>query len=155
MAQKNFIRLDKLSKNAHYESIVSPTEELINGHFVNLGTVIKTTEGEAVTFELAEEGKSFDAIVVPVYLDKGHSDYKITEDSVKPGKVARAILPEKGAMFSINVELAPLVAKGDEVAVGVDGLGFKKAVDGEVVIGKCIDINYYPFVGDLAVIRFA
>lgn len=155
MAQKNFIRLDKVSKTAHYESVVTPDTELINGHLVNLGTVLKSAEGEAVDFEFATEGQGFDAIVVPEYIDKGYTDYKITEDSVKAGKPARALIPEKGAWISINVELAPGVAKGDLVTTGENGLGFKKAETDDVVVGKCTDIEHYPFVGNLAVIRFA
>lgn len=154
MAEKNFIRLDKVSREAHYETVVSADTDLINGHLVNLGTVLRTSEGEAVNFEFAEEGKGFDAIVAPVYIDRGYPGYDITKDFVAKGRPARALIPEKGAMISINQELAVGVTKGDNVTTAANGKGFKKAELEDVVVGKAIDINHYPFVGDVVVIRF-
>lgn len=154
MADKNYIRLDKVSKTAHYESVAHETEELLAGQFITLGSVLDDSEGELVEAVKATAGGAFDAIVVPVYLDKGYPDYDITKDSVKAGKAARALHPEKGTIISINAENATGLAKGDKVVVGANGLGFKKAAEGETAIATVISLEYLTNIGDLVVVRF-
>ncbi|WP_461199361.1 hypothetical protein [Enterococcus sp. N249-2] len=154
MAKKNYIRLDRVSKTAHYESVASDTIELLAGQFVKLGTVLDSSEGELVGVEKATAAGEFDAIVVPVYLDKGYPDYDITTDSVKTGKAARALHPTAGTILSINAENAPGLKKGDKVVVGEDGLGFKKAEDGETAVATVISLEYLTNIGDLVVVRF-
>lgn len=153
MAKKNYIRLDRVSKTAHYESVASE-EELLAGQFVKLGAVLDDAEGELLKVEKSAEGGEFDAIVVPVYLDKGYPDYDITEDSVKAGKAARALHPTAGTIISINAENATGLAKGDKVVVGKDGLGFKKAGEEETAIATVISLEYLSNIGNLVVVRF-
>lgn len=154
MAQKNYIRLDRVSKAAHYESVVLADAELVAGQFVELGTVLDTSEGEAIAATAATAGGELEAIVCPVYLDKGIPGYDITEDAVAAGKPARALHPVKGTIISINAELAKGVVEGDKVAIGENGLGFQKAAEGLTAIGKVIALETLTNVGDLVVIRF-
>lgn len=158
MAVKNFIRYDKIPATAHAESVVSSEEALIGGQFVNLGTVLTSSQGEEVDYTKAEQGGTFDAIVAPVYLENELNQLaEITEQDTPVGKPVRAFIIQKGDMISINEELAEGVVKGDEVQIGEDGLGFAPvdAVSGGTVIGKVIDTEFYPNVGNLVVIRFA
>lgn len=154
MAEKNFLRIDKVKQFGHIETLLAE-DELLNGHFAVLGSVVNTEEGEEVEYTLADEGGEFDVLVAPVYVLQGRTDDDILTDSVPAGKPARGLVIEKGDVVSINAELAPGVAKGDEVAVGAGGLGFKVADVDDVVIGMAIDLNWLDNVGDLAVIRFA
>lgn len=153
--KKNFIRLDKVTHTNHYESIVSE-EDLLAGQFVVLGDVINSAEGEEVEITKSVAGGEFDAIHVPVYLTDGtRSETDILFESAEKGRPTRALIPVKGDMISINAELAEGVEKGDDVAVATDGLGFAKATEGQVVVGRAIDVNYLNQVGKLIVIRFA
>lgn len=159
MAQKNYLRLDKIGKTSHYETVVNETTVLLAGHLVNLGNVRDASEGEAVDCTLATTKKGADAIIAPVYIDKGYPLYDITLDSVPKGKPTRAIHFIKGDIISINSESAPGIAKGDLVTTGASGLGFAKAdttaASTDVVIGKCISVESLTNIGDLTVIRFA
>src|SRR5699024_2336730 len=151
---KNYLRLDKISRTAHSESAVHGTEVLLAGQFVDLGAVLEdTADRELVEATKATAGAGFDAIIAPVYIDKGFSDFDIQFESVPAGEPGRAIILENGSIISINAELAPGISKGDDVAVGTDGLGFAAITGEEVVVGKCIDIEYEPNVGNLTVIR--
>lgn len=154
MAEKNFVRLDKVSNATHYETVISNDTPLINGTLVNLGAVIDGHR-EAVDFELAEEGKDFEALIATEYLGYGALNFDVLTQETPAGKPARAVILEKGAIISINQELAQGLNKGDEVAVGANGVGFRKAdVDGgDVVVGKVIDTEYLTNVGDLVAIR--
>lgn len=152
---KNYLRLDKISRTAHSESAVHGTEALLAGQFVDLGAVLDTADRELVEATKATAGAGFDAIIAPVYIDKGLTDFDIQFESVPAGEPGRAIILENGSIISINAELAPGISKGDDVAVGTDGLGFAAITASEVVVGKCIDIEYEPNVGDLAVIRIS
>lgn len=154
MAKKNYMRLDRVSATASLESVAHETEELLAGQFVTIGAVLDDAEGELVACEKAAEDGEFDAIVAPVYLDQGFPDYDITTDSVKAGKAARAIHPYAGMIVSVNAENATGLAKGDGVAVGKDGLGFKKAADAASAIGTVISLEYLTNIGDLVVVRF-
>lgn len=152
---KNYLRLDKISRTAHSESAVHGTEALLAGQFVDLGAVLDTADRELVEATKATAGAGFDAIIAPVYIDKGFSDFDIQFESVPAGEPGRAIILENGSIISVNAELAPGISKGDDVAVGTDGLGFAAITASEVVVGKCIDIEYEPNIGNLAVIRIS
>ena len=150
---KNYLRLDKISRTAHSESAVHGTEALLAGQFVELGAVLDVADRELVEATKAKAGGNFDALIAPVYIDKGFSDFDIQYESVLAGEPGRAIILENGSIISINSELAKGIAKGDNVAIGKDGLGFALAKGENVVVGKCIDIEFEPNVGDLTVIR--
>lgn len=152
---KNYLRLDKISRTAHSESAVHGTEALLAGQFVDLGAVLDTADRELVEAKKAKAGGGFDALIAPVYIDKGFSDFDIQFESVPAGEPGRAIILENGSIISINAELAKGIAKGNDVAIGEGGLGFAPVKAGEVVVGKCIDIEFEPNVGDLAVIRIS
>lgn len=157
---KNYVRLDKVAGTAHYESVVSADAPIVAGQFITLGTVLDESEGETVDFKKAEEGKAFDAVTCPVYLDKGYPAFNLVEQEVPAGKPARALHPGKGTIISVLKEMAPGVVKGDKVAVGVDGFGFKKAAAGtgdtagDVVAGTVIAEEYLGNIGDVVVVRF-
>ena len=153
---KNYLRLDKIPATAHIESVVSDSEELVAGQFVDLGAVLNVAEGEEVNYTKAIAGKTFDALVAPVFLDSDADAFgDLLEKTVGIGKPARAFILQKGDVVSFNAENATGVEAGDDVKVGTNGLGVAKAAEGDTVIGKCIAVEFEPGVGDLAVIRFA
>lgn len=153
---KNYLRLDKIPATAHIESVVSDSEELVAGQFVDLGAVLNVAEGEEVNYTKAIAGKTFDALVAPVFLDSDADAFgDLLEKTVGIGKPARAFILQKGDVVSFNAENAAGVVAGDDVKVGTNGLGVAKAELEETVIGKCIAVEFEPGVGDLAVIRFA
>lgn len=153
---KNYLRLDKIPATAHIESVVSDSEELVAGQFVDLGAVLNVAEGEEVNYTKATAGGTFDALVAPVFLDSDADAFgDLLEKTVGIGKPARAFILQKGDMVSFNAENATGVQAGDNVKVGTGGLGVAKASDADTVIGKCIAVEFEPGVGDLAVIRFA
>lgn len=152
---KNYLRLDKIPRTEHSESAVHGDDTLLAGQFINLGVVLDTADRELVEAIKSEAGGDFDALIAPVYIDKGYSDFDIQYESVPAGVPARALILQKGDIISINEELAEGVTKGDDVAIGEGGLGFAVAAEGDTVVGKCIDIEFEPNVGDLAVIRIA
>lgn len=153
---KNYLRLDKIPATGHIESIVSDSEKLVAGQFVELGAVLNVAEGEEVSYTKATEGGAFDALVAPVFLDSELDPMgEVLEKTIAIGKPARAFILQKGDVVSFNAENATGVKAGDDVKVGANGLGVAKATEPDTVIGKCIAVEFEPGVGDLAVIRFA
>ena len=150
---KNYVRLDKLSPAAYLESVVFENDAILAGQFVELGTLVEG-DYELTHATKAAPGSAGKVIVAPVTIDHGYHDYDPTDQSVKAGKAARAIHIEKGLQLSINAEAAPGVKVGDDVTVGADGLGFKKAGVNDEKIGKVIAIDALRNVGDLVVVRF-
>lgn len=151
---KNWIRYDKINKHGHVDSVVH-TEDMLRMQWVLLGDVLDTAQGEEVSVVLAEEGGKADAYVGHIGINYGYLDYDEAYVVAEAGLPTRAIHPTKGDIISINIELANGAVKGDELAIGPNGLGVKKATEGEVVIGRAIDVNFKEFVGELLVIRFA
>ncbi|HFI0463182.1 TPA: hypothetical protein ACGO1T_000526 [Streptococcus suis] len=153
MAEKNYVRLDKVSSTAHYETIISSDSELIGGMLVNLGGLLDGNR-EAVEFTKATEDDTFEAIVVPVYLNYGSLDFNLTTQSIPAGKPARVLIPENGAIISINKELVSGdPTKGDKVTVGASGKGFKKVESSEKAVGTVLGTEFQTNVGELVVIR--
>ena len=150
---KNYIRLDKMNATAYLESVANESFDLQAGQFVELGALVEG-DSELTQVTKAVVGSAGNVIVAPVVIDYGLPDFDPTDQTVKAGKAARAIHIEKGMVISINIELANGVQVGDDVTVGVDGLGFKKAGVDDAKIGKVIAIDTMRNVGDLAVIRF-
>lgn len=148
-----FIRLDKIKKSAHIETVVH-NEDLKNGQFVELGVADELLGGEAVAIEKTAEGARPEAIIATVHLGYGHPDYDETLAVTKAGKAGRAIIIEKGDVISFVSDLAQGLTVGNDVAVGANGLGIKLAAEGEEVIGKVIREDYMAFIGDLVVVRF-
>ena len=149
---KTYIRLDKIEHSAAIETAVSK-EVLKNAQFVNLGVALDDAEGEAVEATKAKEGKEATAVMASVFIDYGDLNFDIMDQEIAPGKGGRAIHLKGGQILSVNKEIAPGIKKGDNVAVGVDGLGFKKATESDVVIGQVIREDYLAFIGDLIVVR--
>ena len=153
---KNYLRLDKIPATGHIESVVSDSEKLVAGQFVELGKVLNVAEGEEVSYTKATEGGTFDALVAPVYLDTELDPMgDVLEKAVEIGKPARAFILQKGDIVSFNAENAAGVVAGDNVKVAANGLGVVKGEEPATIIGKCIAVEFEPGVGDLAVIRFA
>jgi len=151
---KNYLRLDKIPRTEHSESVVHEAEALLAGHWVTLGTVIDATDRELVSAELATTADTMDALVAPVYLDRGYADFDLQYESTPAGEPVRAFIVQKGDIISFNIEQAENIKVGDEVGIGDGGFGLKVATGAEV-IGKCIQIDYQPNVGELVVIRIA
>lgn len=149
---KTYIRLDKINHADPLESAVAK-EVLKNGQFVDLGVALDDAEGEAVEATKAKEGKRPDAVMASVFIDYGELNWDITEQELDAGKAGRAVLLKKGHIYSLNAEIAKGVKKGDNVTVGKDGLGLKKATESDEIIGTVIREDYLNFIGDLVVIR--
>lgn len=149
-----YVRLDKIKATAHIESVVH-TENLKNGQFLDLGVLHEDLDGEAVKVTKTAEGGAKEALLVSEFLNyEGRADFDYTAQVTKAGKAGRAYILEAGNMLSFSTDLATGVAVGDEVAVGADGLGIKKAdgVDDEV-IGIAIGEDYLANIGELVVVR--
>lgn len=152
--KKTYIRLDKIGADARLESAVAK-EALRNGQFIDLGAAVEDAEGEAVEVTKAKAGKRPEAVMATVFVDYGELDFDITEQELKAGKAGRAVVLQKGQILSFNKEIATgELKKGDDVTVGEDGLGIKKANgSSDEVIGKVIRMDYLNFIGDLVTIR--
>lgn len=151
---KNYVRIDKFSSTGHIESVLTKTAPLVAGQFVDLGKVVETG-GEAVDYTAAQEGKGFDALIAPVFVDKGYPDFDITKESVPVGKAARALILQKGSIISFNAEnVTGNPNAGDNVAIGTGGKGLRKASGSDVVVGKLIAKEFMRNVGELYVVRF-
>lgn len=150
---KNYIRLDKVNASAYLDSVISTTESLLAGQFVTLGALVDG-EPELTTYTKTVAGKESSVFLAPVIIDQGYPDFDPADQTTKAGKAVRAIHIDKGMIISINVENAVGVIAGDDVAVGTNGLGFKKAVTDDFVIGKAIAIDTLDNIGDLLVVRF-
>lgn len=149
-----FIRLDKIKGSAHIETVVH-SEDLKNGQFVELGVVDEALGGEAVAIEKTAKGARPEALIATVHIGYGHPDFDELNAVTKAGKAGRAIILEKGDVVSFADDLvAAGLEVGSDVAVGVNGLGIKKAELEEEVIGKVISKDYMANVGDLIVVRF-
>lgn len=150
-----YTRPDKIKATAHIETIVH-TADLKNGQFVNLGVIDEKLGGEAVSVTLTPTTTKPDAILMTEHLNYGYPDYDIAKQVTKAGKMGRAYIIEAGNTISFSEDLVAVdVAVGDDVAVGVNGLGLIKA-DGvdDVVIGKVIGEDYLANIGELKIVRF-
>lgn len=149
---KNYLRLDKVGGQDHYESFVSD-EAIENCQFVDLGTMDLEYGIEVSNVTKSVEGKRPDAVVTTVHLNYGHLDYDETEQFLEPGKIGRALHLAKGQILSFNVENATSLVEGDLVTTGTNGKGLKKAEADDEVIGQVIRLDYLNYVGDLVVVR--
>ncbi|MBO1087253.1 hypothetical protein [Enterococcus mundtii] len=150
---KNYVRLDKIGGQDHYESIVAEAP-IVNGQFVDLGANDLDYGIEVAKATKSVEGAKPDALTCTVFVDYGYLDYDETEQELKAGKIGRALHIKKGQIVSFNQENAASLKEGDPVTVGKDGKGVKKATQSDVVIGKVIRLDYLNYVGDLVVVRF-
>lgn len=150
---KNYVRLDKVNSDAYIDTIVAETEVINSGQFVVLGK-LKEGEPEVTEFTKAEEGKLAKTFAASVDIDYGYHDYDPTDQSTPVGKAVRVFHIAPGMIISINKELASGIVVGDNVTVGANGLGFKKAGVDDAVIGKAIAIDTLTNVGDVVVVRF-
>lgn len=151
---KNYLRLDKIPRTGHSESAVHEDKPLLAGHWVTLGDVINPRNREEVAATIATAAGEFDALIAPVYLDKGFTNFDILYESIPAGEPTRALILQKGDIVSFIADAAPGVEAGMEVEVGEDGFGVKEAT-GSNIVGRCIQVDYEPNVGTLAVIRIA
>lgn len=149
---KNYVRLDKVGGQDHYESFVS-AEKIVNGQWLDLGDMDLDLGIEVANVTKTVEGKEPDALACTVFINYGELNYEETEQALEIGKAGRALIKKKGQIVSFNAENAPGVVPGDDVTVGANGLGVKKAEAEDVVIGKVIREDYLNFIGDLVVVR--
>lgn len=148
-----FIRLDKVRASAHYESMVIK-EELKDGQFV----VLKDSEddyGEKVSGEKAKENSIPHGILCNVHIDRGSQvAFDIREASIPVGDSGRVLIFENGDVISASQDLTQGLEKGDMVAVGKDGYGFKKASENDAIIGSVIGTDFITNIGNVLAIRF-
>ena len=149
----NYLRLDKINSADYIESVVNKTAPLLAGHFVKLGKVVNPAQGEVVECTLAASGTDYDALVAPVYIDQGFSDFVEHLHSVPAGKPARALILEPGSIVSFAKDQVKGAQTGDKVEIGDDGFGLKKAASGDG-IGEVIAEEPQRVVGGLVVVRF-
>lgn len=150
-----YVRLDKIKNSAHIESIVHE-EDLKNGQFLDLGVLHEDLDGEATEVTKTAEGGAYQALLVSEFLNyEGRADFDYAAQVTKAGKAGRAYILEPGNMISVTEDLINgTIAVGDDVAIGAEGLGFKKADVDEVVVGKAIGEDYLANIGELLVVRF-
>lgn len=148
-----YVKPRKFKSNGHIESIVH-SADLKNGQWLNLGVIDEEYGEEMVNVTLAEEGGEAEALLLTPHIDYGYVDYNIAEQVTKSGKAGRAMVCEKGNHFSFSADLVEAgIVAGDKVAVGANGLGVKKAIEGEVVVGTVIGTEYDLNLGELTIVR--
>lgn len=151
----SYVRLDKIKSSAHIETFVH-NEDLKNGQFVKVGKILEEHGGEAVEVKKAASDAEAKAIVTTVHgVYQNGKDFDITKEVTKAGKAGRAHVIETGNVISFLVpnDKAKEFKAGDNVGIGDDGLGIKKADSGEG-IGQVQAVEFQPNVGDLVVVRF-
>ncbi|UDM72746.1 hypothetical protein [Vagococcus fluvialis] len=149
---KNYLRLDKVGGQDHYESFVAE-HKIVNGQWLNLGEMDLDLGIEMAKAKKAEEGKEPDTLACTVFINYGELNYDETAQELPVGKAGRALHHKKGNIVSFNVENAQGLVAGDLVTVGADGLGVKKATGDDHVVGQVIRLDYLAYVGDLVVVR--
>lgn len=149
---KNYVRIDKFGGQDAIESFVS-VNPVANGQWLNLGESDLDLGIEVVRATDAKEGKQPDGLAHTVHIDYGELNYDDTKQVLAAGKIGRVLHHKKGNIFSFNVENAEGLKAGDNVAVGVGGMGIKKAAEGDFVVGQVIRLDYLAYVGDLVVVR--
>lgn len=149
---KNYLRLDKVGGQDHYESFIAETP-IVNGQWLNIGDNDLDFGIEVTKAEKAKAGKVADTLACTVHIDYGELNYDETAQELAVGKVGRALHTAKGQIVSFNAENAKGLKSGDLVTVGEDGLGVKKASGADEVVGQVIRLDYLAYVGDLVVVR--
>ena len=140
--------LDKIKATAHIESVVAK-DELGAGQFGKLGVLGE--DGESRVATKATDEASAEVFVAPEFISYGDPSFKLAEAKVKPGNTARAYHLEKGDVISVTTDLVSGAKVGDNLTVGDNGLGFKKATDGNGV-AMLIGQEAHGIDGDVYVI---
>jgi hypothetical protein len=140
-----YVRLDKISANAHIESIVATTD-LVNGQFVALGAL--EADGEA--FAVTPSGDVAEQLVLHVSVPLTYEDRTNELDFVlKAGKVGRGYVLQTGDVISVTGVTDAV--KGAKVNPSAEGF----VVDVAGTFGEIIAIENDAIAGQLAVIRIA
>lgn len=150
-----YVRLDKIKKNAHIESIVSATD-LKNGAFLALGELQEDGETRLVTASKDETKQLVFHASVPLQYESGAH---VTDFVLKAGKVGRAFVLEKGNIVSISKAAVTggTVAKGALVNPSETGFDVIDGVEvaNKAVTGEIIALEVDAIAGELAVIRIS
>lgn len=140
--------LDKIKSTAHIESVVA-TDELTNGQFLTLGVLNADGESRVATKATKEEDAEVFLADAPISYGDPHFD--LATYKVKPGNTARAYHLEKGDVLSVTTDLVSGAKVGDNLTIGDNGLGFKKADNGKG-IAMLIGQEAHGIDGDVFVI---
>jgi hypothetical protein len=145
-----YIRLDKISANAHIESIVS-TGDLVNGQFVALGVL--QLDGEA--FLATPSGDQEESLVLHVTVPLTYEDRTTELDFVlKAGKEGRGLVLVEGDVYSTTLEgITGEAVVGAKVNPSALGLTVVDGLEAGALHGKVIAIENDFVAGQLAVIR--
>lgn len=151
----NYLRLDKVNANDYITSFVA-TEPIVNGQFLNIKKLDTEKGQEVIVAEKATEAKRPDVIACTEFIDYGTElHYDITKQELAVGKVGRAYHLVAGQRFAFHkdqiADYSTLV-NGDEVTVGANGIGIRKATGVEEVIGVYLGKDYQANVGDLGMV---
>ena len=111
----SYVFLDKIPATEHIESVVA-NEDLANGQWLKLGVLGDDVESRAVTKAVADAPVSY-----------GDPHFDLATYKVKKGTTGRAFHLGKGDVISVTADLVTGAKVGDELTIGDNGLGFKKA----------------------------
>lgn len=147
----SYVFTDKVKSTVHIES-VTLTEEITAGQFVTLGKL--NPDGESRSATKAKTIEEADAFVVPDPISYNDTHFDYGAYVVKPGETVRAYVFERGDYYSVTTDLVTGGAKpGDALAIGDNGLGFKKADSGRG-IAQLVNEEAHGFAGTVEVISF-
>lgn len=147
-----YVRLDKISADAHIESIVAE-QDLVNGQFLALGALQPDGEARLATPSGDKSKKLvFHASVPLTYEDRTNE----LDFVLKAGKVGRGYVLSEGDIISISKEAVEGVAVGalvDPAETGFVAVADPASVTG--LHGEVIAIEVDAIAGELAVIRIS
>lgn len=131
----SYVFLDKIPATEHIESVVA-NEDLANGQWLKLGVLGDDGESRAVTKAAAPEDA--EVFLADAPLSYGDPHFDLATYKVKKGTTGRAFHLGKGDVISVTADLVTGATVGDELTIGDNGLGFKKATGKGIamLIGK-------------------
>lgn len=120
----SYVFLDKIPATEHIESVVA-NEDLAMGQWLKLGVLGEDGESRAVTAAATADDAEVFLADAPVSYGDPHFD--LSTYKVKKGETGRAFHLGKGDVISVTADLVAGAKVGDELTIGDNGLGFKKA----------------------------
>lgn len=132
--------LDKISANAHIESVVA-TKEIGYGQWLKLGVLAEDGEARVATAATSVDDADVLVALDPISYGLPEPYFKLADYKLPAGKLGRAYHMVKGDVISVTKDLvadADNVKDGDALTMGDNGVGFKKEASGKgiaMVIG--------------------
>ncbi|MCC4466850.1 hypothetical protein [Limosilactobacillus reuteri] len=131
-----YVFLDKIPATAHIESVTAD-KDLANGQWLSLGLL--NSDGESRVATVAKNETEAEVFLADEPLSYGDPHFDLASYKVKAGQTGRAYHLIKGDVVSVTTDLVTGAKVGDNLTVGDNGLGFKKATEGKgiaMLIGK-------------------